>query len=254
MFRRKLAAGVCAVALCGSAAAAQDDHGSAPAAQFEQVKLPGVGLGGGSAVAVDGDTAVAGAPDIGLNGIQPGTVTVFVRSGGVWQQQQVLQRNGLVGLGGSVDVSGETLIAGWKPVNGTPHEGGIVYTRSGTTWSFQAALGTESAAHVAIDGDTALVSTTDAVEVFVRTGSTWALQTRLSAPDRPGTDPSWKFGEAVDIAGDTAIVGAPWATVGANAKQGAVYVFTRSGTTWSPQAKLTRGAGGANANVGGASR
>src|SRR5207253_2536605 len=42
---------------------------------------------------------------------------------------------------------------------------------------------------------------------------------------------------AIDV--NTIVVGANRATVGTNSLQGAAYVFTRDGTTWTQQAKLT---------------
>src|SRR5262249_49200779 len=46
-------------------------------------------------------------------------------------------------------------------------------------------------------------------------------------------------GKSVAISGDTVVVGADDHTVGSNTEQGAVYVFTQSGTTWTLQQELT---------------
>jgi hypothetical protein len=43
----------------------------------------------------------------------------------------------------------------------------------------------------------------------------------------------------VALSGDTALVGSPGDTVGANSSQGSAYLFTRSGTAWSQQRRLT---------------
>ena len=64
-------------------------------------------------------------------------------------------------------------------------------------------------------------------------------QATLTAGDGAAGD---TLGYSVALDGDTALVGAYNATVGGNASAGAVYVFTRTGTTWSQQAKLTAGA------------
>lgn len=74
------------------------------------------------------------------------------------------------------------------------------------------------------------------VYVFVRNGTTWSQQTKLTAIDGAAGD---KFGFSVALSGDTALVGAPYGDVSSNSDQGAAYVFVRSGTTWSQQAKLT---------------
>ena len=47
------------------------------------------------------------------------------------------------------------------------------------------------------------------------------------------------FGHSIAVSGNTAIVGAFNRTVGGQEQAGAAYVFTRSGTTWTQQAKLT---------------
>lgn len=97
---------------------------------------------------------------------------------------------------------------------------------------------------VAVDGDTAVVGALDdsgqgAAYVFVRTGVTWSLQQRLTAvSDGVAGD---QFGHAVAVSGDTVVVSA---TAKANA-QGYVYVFVRSGTTWSQQAEFTAPGGAA---------
>ena len=70
--------------------------------------------------------------------------------------------------------------------------------------------------------------------IFVRSGVTWTQQAKIQASDKQVRD---EFGWSVDIDGDTVIVGA-WLedTVASNA--GAAYIFTRSGTTWTEQAKI----------------
>ncbi|HTZ88438.1 MAG TPA: FG-GAP repeat protein [Solirubrobacteraceae bacterium] len=97
------------------------------------------------------------------------------------------------------------------------------------------------------DGTTALVGapsddgSAGAAWVFTRTGSTWTQQgPKLSVNE--ATDPDEEdrcseeanecgFGRSVALSadGNTALIGAP----GANEAQGAAWVFTRSGTTWS---------------------
>lgn len=60
-------------------------------------------------------------------------------------------------------------------------------------------------------------------------------QARLIAGDGQEGD---RFGAAVAISGDIALVGAPLADVGDNPGQGAAYLFTRDGGTWKLQARL----------------
>ncbi len=129
-------------------------------------------------------------------------------------------------------------------------EAAYVFVRSGTTWSQQAKLNAQGITAVSLsdDGNTALVGASDAnvgsnvaqgaAYIFVRSGTTWSQQAKLTAADGQAED--W-FGYNVALSGDgnTALVGAVFADVGGNADQGAAYVFVRSGTIWSQQAKLT---------------
>jgi hypothetical protein len=117
---------------------------------------------------------------------------------------------------------------------------------------------------VALDGDTIAVGAVEpscatgvngnqsdrncpvagAVYVFTRTGETWSQQAYLKASNTEAGD---NFGLSVSLSGDILAVGAPWETScapGVNGNQvdngctsgGAVYVFTRAGTTWTQQA------------------
>ena len=91
---------------------------------------------------------------------------------------------------------------------------------------------------VAISGSTAVVgafyknSQAGAAYVFVRSGTAWSQQAKLTASDGFSFD---RFGYSVAISGPTVVVGA----YGKNSETGAAYVFARSGTAWSQQAKLT---------------
>jgi hypothetical protein len=79
-----------------------------------------------------------------------------------------------------------------------------------------------------------------AVYVYKRTGSVWAQEAYLKASDTDtgGTVDPMQFGTSVAISGNTIVVGAPNKNVSAT-DEGAVYVFVRSGATWTEQAKLT---------------
>jgi len=112
---------------------------------------------------------------------------------------------------------------------------------------------------VDIDGDTIVVgayaedgdgtgqenddeSFAGAAYVFVRSGGTWTQQAYLKASNAEAND---RFGYSVAIDGDTIVVGA-YAEDGDGSSEsnndaydaGAVYVFVRSGTSWTQQAYL----------------
>ena len=107
------------------------------------------------------------------------------------------------------------------------------------------------------NGDTALISEggKDAVWVFTRSGSKWTEQAELSAPDNEAVN---LFGEHVALSadGNTALISDPGHQLGGGGcgppgleepkyTEGAAWVFTRSGSTWS-RAKGSPPAGRAN--------
>ena len=100
---------------------------------------------------------------------------------------------------------------------------------------------------VSLDGDRALVGVvrgagvgpnTGSAYVFIRDGVGWALEAVLAADDGQGTD---AFGASVSLSGDRALVGASSEDAFGRTGNGAAYVFVRSGTTWSQEAKLASG-------------
>ena len=81
-----------------------------------------------------------------------------------------------------------------------------------------------------------------AAYVFVRSGTTWTQQAYLKASNTAADD---RFGFAVALSGETAVVGSRWES-GVAAKSGAAYVFFRSGTAWTQQAYLKASNPGVN--------
>ncbi|WP_437301409.1 hypothetical protein [Sorangium sp. So ce426] len=227
----------------------------------------------GRAVALAGDTAVVGAyyDDVGANANQ-GSAYVFVRSGTSWAQQaQLVATDGATtdSFGSSVALAGDTAVVGAPSddVGTNANQGSAyVFTSSGTSWSQQAQLAaTDGAAtdsfgnSVAIAGDTAVVGAPfdevgiganenqGTAYVFVRSGTSWAQQAQLVATNGAASD---NFGWSVALAGNIAVVGAPFVDVGANADQGSAYVFVRGETRWIQQAQLVAADGAASDNFG----
>lgn len=213
----------------------------------------------GISVAVSGDTAVIGAYSADhAGGSNAGAAYVFVRTGGAWAQQAKLialdgAENDFFGI--SVAVSSDTVVVGANGDDDAGASSGSVYVfvRSGVVWTQQAKLIASDAASdsfglaVAVTGDTAVVgapyrdfsvAVTDvgAAYVFVRTGSVWSQQARLYFTDPSGVGDL--FGISVAVSGETALVGAIGKNAGAT-DSGAAYVFTRSGSAWTQQAKLS---------------
>lgn len=165
-------------------------------------KLVGAGSSGASqqgystAISADGNTAiVGGAFDAG----GPGAAWIFTRTGSTWSQQG-------------------SKIAGLDSI-GDPYAG----------WSVA----------LSADGNTAIVggpndnSGIGAAWVFVRSGSTWAQQgTKLVGTGSTGGTGGLVYeGSAVSLSadGNTAVIGGFYD----NNLKGAIWVFTRSGSTWS---------------------
>jgi uncharacterized repeat protein (TIGR01451 family) len=198
----------------------------------------------GISVAIDGDTAVAGATD--ANG-DDGAAYVFTDSGGSWTEQtELTPPDGTQDdqFGYAVAISGNTIAVGapdqgLSPSGTTGFYGAVyVYTGSGGTWTQQAELPAQTyqfGASVALSGGTLVVGTYFYNQVFIYTGSggTWTQQAFL-VPAEPGN-----FGHSLAIDGDTVVVGAPITSPGGAGQSGAAYVFTESGGSWTQQAELT---------------
>ncbi len=254
-------------------------------------------------VALSGDTLVVGADQedsnaTGVDGnqadnssVNAGAVYVFVRTGTTWSQQAYLKASNpgvAERFGWAVAISGDTLVVGAlgedsnaTGINGDQNDdsasssgAAYVFVRSGTTWSQQAYIKASNTddndqfgGAVALSGDTLVVAAANedsqatgidgdesdnsaplsgAVYVFVRSGTTWSQQAYIKASNAEAID---LFGETVAVSGDTLAVGAIVESSNATgingdesdnsaAEAGAVYVFTRSGTTWSQQAYI----------------
>ncbi len=213
-------------------------------------------LGSSVALSAAGDTALIGGPE---DDTATGAAWVFTRSGGVWSRQGPKltggeEGNSEQGVLVALSADGNTaLIGGW---NDEGRKGAAwVFTRSGGVWSQQGpkltgtgeigegGFGTSVA--LSADGNTALIGAPGdsgrkgAAWVFTRSGSTWSQQGgKLTGTGETGSP--W-FGYTVALSGDgkTALIGG-W--LDSNWK-GAVWVFTRSGATWTQQGEKLTGAG-----------
>lgn len=202
----------------------------------------------GIAVALQGNLLAVGAPGA-TGGL--GAVYLYARTGSAWTQQAVVTPTDATqpeNFATALALSGNTLVVGANFQN----EGAgaaYIYAYNGQAWTQQAELRypgqyllAEFGNAVALWGNTALIAAPGAPVAFVytRSGSTWSLQAVLSAPHSPLNF----FGESVALWGSTALVGVCCAYTGS--PNGAVYVFTRSGTTWSLQATLSPPGGASN--------
>jgi hypothetical protein len=188
----------------------------------------------GQVVAISGSTMVVGAPyedgaSTGVNGDQNnfngsevGAAYVFIRVGTEWVQQAYLKParyNSEDHFGASVAISGDTIVVG--------------------------APGEDSNA-TGVNGDSSnnTLNESGAAYVFVRQGNSWIQQAYLKASNTGGGD---DFGFSVGVDGNLIAVSAPDEdssgreingdqSTNNRGDSGAVYVFARSGTTWTQQA------------------
>jgi uncharacterized protein (TIGR03437 family) len=213
----------------------------------------------GWSIALSGDTVVVGAPtdDIGEASNQ-GSVYVFVRSGGVWtQQQRLIANDGTADdlFGNSVGISGDSVVVGAfiDKVGANIYQGSVyVFVRNGGVWTQQQKLnandggaGEYFGTAVAISGDTIVASAegdtigTNTVQgsayVFTRSGNVWSQKQKLTANDGTAND---HFGSSVAMNGDTIAIGAEYDSIGVPRSLGSVYVFARSGGGWIQQQRL----------------
>jgi hypothetical protein len=191
----------------------------------------------GFSVALDGDTALVGAPldDIGTNSNQ-GSAYVFTGSGATWTQQTQLTAADGIGFGFSAALSDTIALVG------APFGQGLAYIfrRIGMTWIQMDKLTASDGAEddffgwsVAFSGTTIVVgapyddvgSNSDQGSAYVFTPGSgifnWEQQAKLTASDGAEDD---LFGYSVALLGDTALVGAYVDDVSANG-QGSAYFY-----------------------------
>jgi hypothetical protein len=177
----------------------------------------------GTSIALSGDTLAVGVPFEGTN---RGAVYIFTRIGTQWSQQAYIKAsNNDAGdfFGTSIALSGDTLAVG-------------------------ATLEDSDASGIGVgdEGNNVVTENSGAVYVFTRDGNAWTQQAYIKASNTGKND---NFGFSLALFGDTLAVGAKSEASGAtgiDANQtddnqinaGAVYVFTRDGTTWSQQAYI----------------
>ena len=227
----------------------------------------------GGTVAIDGDGDVA---VIGQHRYDSytGAAWVYTRSGTTWTQRVRLEAsdgeqydmfsgrdlNYSQGIGVSKD--GTYIIIGARQEDtGASNAGSAyIYTGSAASWTEQAIIRSPAATasddfgtsvHINSDGTYAIIgakgagagTNRGAAYIYTRSGSTWSLQATLTASDGADHD---NFGSYVKISGDGlyAVCNARYDDDNYDSS-GSVYVFVRSGSSWSQQQKINLGAGGA---------
>jgi hypothetical protein len=204
----------------------------------------------GSDIALDGNRAL----------IQSDHATyVFARAGETWLEEFAIPPGAYSYPGKGIDLEGETAVLGRPQAAGGgavefwgPATKGWVMTGALPAPADAASFGTS----VDLEGERLIVGdptrrvdghwAAGAAFVYRRSGDGWVLEDTLLAPVPAAID---QFGLTVQLAGNLAIVGAPYADEGA-VSTGGVHVFRREGTAWSRLAALGAGDGGETWQLG----
>jgi len=211
----------------------------------------------GYSIAANATTAIIGAPFTTLTNDgnrHQGAAYVFTNDGGTWTQSQELIAGDFAAenqFGNSVAISGDTiLIAAYNAQIGeNPYQGAAyIFTGSGGTWTQAQKLvasdgagGDDFGSSVAMSGTTAFIgapyaaganSQQGAAYIFTSTDGLWSEQQRIVADDGQSFD---DFGAALAFDGTTAAIGANYAGAG----EGAVYLFTNDGDSWTQAQTLS---------------
>ena len=217
----------------------------------------------GHAVALEGDIAVVSAYEHGgkkrtageVLGEGPGLVYVYKREAKGFAEMAKLKGEGIQNndrFGYSVDLSGNTLIAG-TPFHDEEKGTVYVYQRDGDKWKQQAKLQADDAGvknrfgwDCAIHENTIVVGAplaaaparlSGAAYVFKRQGDAWAQVAKITPDDGDGGD---GFGAAVDVSKSRIIVGANKDENEAKKRgSGSAYIFSGVGNVYAQDAKLT---------------
>jgi hypothetical protein len=206
----------------------------------------------GWSVAASADTMLVGMPfEFTGTTLTPGAAYLRRRQSGSWTQEAKLA----AADGVSFDYFGEAvaLDGDLAAVAAPSHQSGrgavYLFQRQNGSWSQVAKLlasdPTPNASFgqaLALNAGTLAVGAPGynggrgAVYVFVGAGGSWSQQQRIQSNDISAND---RFGQAVALSGQTLLIGAP-NKAGSVSAQGVAYLFGRSGSTWSQQARLAR--------------
>ena len=223
-----------------------------PLAGNDSIGNSGQGLS--VSLSADGNTALVGGY-FDNSGI--GAAWVYTRSGGVWTQQgsklvgtgALTQQTVRMGIRVSLSVDGNTVIFG-GPADNAWFGAAWIFTRSAGVWTQQGSKlipadvvsGDHFGNSVAMSGDgsTAVVSSpnngagTGAAYVYARTAGVWSQQAKLLPTGYINYADFGEAGMALSLDGNILTIGGP----GDNGFTGAVWVFQRSGTTWTLKSKI----------------
>ncbi|MFO0984856.1 MAG: FG-GAP repeat protein [Planctomycetota bacterium] len=208
----------------------------------------------GISASASGEVAVIGAyTDNHAGGTgRAGAAYVFRYDGTSWVQEQKLTAADAAAydyFGTSVSVSGNVAVVGaddGEDAQGRRTGSAYVFRHDGTSWVQEQKLTASDGAafdlfgeSVSVDGKIVVVGSplgdhgggTDAgsAYVFRYDGTSWVQEQKLTASDAAADD---KFGDAVSVSGNVAVVGAFFVDHAGSEDAGATYVFDMPDATW----------------------
>ena len=221
-------------------------------------------FGNSVSISANGSTIVVGACNYDESLSDSGAAYIFLRTGTTWTQEAVLVPNDGKGgdyFGNSVAVSadGSRVVIGAMraDLGNTPNTGAVyIFSRSVRVWSQEAKLLASDRAvydyfgrsvSITSDGSRVVIGTPDrnggvsssgAAYIFLRTNTTWTQEAKLLASDRAAND-NFGYSVAITSDGSRVVVGAHYSDPSGTTNAGAAYIFLRTDTTWTQEAKLT---------------
>ena len=235
---------------------------------------------GHSGLNTDGTYLVVGAAGDDTDYNQRGVANVYYYNGSSWGLQTALapptaDKKAELAFGSCCDIDGDGDTAVVSALNYGTYQGAVyVYTRSGTTWTYRTRLtasdGAQSDAFggenttkglsISKDGTYIIVgshqdddggSNRGSAYVFTGSGASWSQQQKLAPSYTSGN--SIAYGNAVVINNDgtyCAIAARNMNKNGTSTNTGVVFIYTRSGSTWTEQAYVSPSDGAVSDNFG----
>lgn len=203
----------------------------------------------GTDVAINNHTIAIGARS---DNSSTGAVYIFEKSGGAWVQTQKLTASDATAsynFGSQIDLFENTLLIGSNNADDVASNSGAAYIfeKVNGTWTQIQRLkpadlvaGDNFGFNLDLEDSTAVIisnggaSNDGAAYVFTKTGSTWTQTQKLLPADLATGD---RFGYSIGISGNTLAIGSIYDD-DAGANTGAVYIFNKSGSSWSQTQKI----------------
>lgn len=195
----------------------------------------------GYAVAIDGNTAVVGAP---YDDSEEGSVFVYEFNGLGWVFSQRLPADPAAGdhFGAAVDIDGDHIVVGAPEdsVGGVQRGSAVVFERTPSGWAYLSELVPTSAAagdrfgfSVAIYGTTVVVGAPRDDTLEADSGAIYIFKEGSSTVKRTMTnaEAGAEFGRAVDMYGNYMVAGAPFEDNAGGTNAGSALMYYGDGVT-----------------------